>query len=359
MIGSTLLMEYKMRWKGLTLFLFIILLTAGGFPQFFPAIQQSTEEQLEGTENVQLEIEGEMIEISWTTYPNITHYQVIEDNKSFMTTPSLIYQGTDNRTQTMKRENETQYFAVIGVVGETNETRLIGMATTAEGTSPFDDLMETSFYKSFTGGRDISMTDMTGFLSVEFYSWWFLLAGLYVGYISVSSIARDFEEKRMDIIFSTPISRKRYLLEKFTALSLYTLIAVLLAGGIMIASINGLGYGSDIDPGYIMLSMIASWPVLLVMQAVAVLFSVYFADSRPAVGMTLMFGFFQYALQIVGNMAEKFSDVADYGILGHWDYNQILFDHTFGTWDFVGLFALSVLIFSAAVVLFDRRDIPA
>ncbi len=71
-----------------------------------------------------------------------------------------------------------------------------------------------------------------------------------------------------------------------------------------------------------------------------------------------MFGFFQYALQVVSNLAEKLSEVGDYGILGHWDYNQILFDHTFGTWDFIGLIITAVIILTLAIVLFDRKDIP-
>ncbi|MFO7992043.1 MAG: ABC transporter permease [Thermoplasmata archaeon] len=358
MIGSTLLMEYKMRWKGLTLFLLIILLCAGGFPQFYPAIQTSVDNQLEGAENVKLTVVNETVELSWINFPNVTDYMVIEDNKTFMITPTVIYNGTENHTQAVYDQNETQYFAVLALFNGTTEPALIGMATTAEGTSPFDQLMESSFYKSFVGDRDISMTEITGFLSVEFYSWWFILAGLYVGYISVSSVARDFEEKRMDLIFSTPISRKRYLLEKFAALSLYTLLVVLLAGGIMIASINSLGMGADVDQGYIMLSLIASWPVLLIMQAVGILFSVYFADSRPAVGMTLMFGFFEYALQIVANMAEKFSYVGKYGILGHWDYNQILFDKVFGVWDFIGLIVVAALLMVLAIMLFDKKDIP-
>ena len=358
MIGSTFLMEYKMRWKGLTIFLLIILLCAGGFPQFFPAIQTSVDEQLEGSEFVDLAVENDTVEISWKTFPNVTEYIVIEDNKTFMLTPTFVYNGTENYTQAVYDENETQYFAVMAVVAGKTEPVLIGIATTAEGTSPFDQLMESSFYRSFTGGRDISMTDMTGFLSVEFYSWWFLLAGLYVGYISVSSVARDFEEKRMDIIFSTPISRKRYLLEKFAALSLYTLITVLLAGGLLITSIISVGEGGNIDQGYIMLSLIASWPVLLIMQAVGMLSSVYFTESRAAVGMTFMFGFFEYAFQIIANMAEKFSYIGDYGILGYWDYHEILYDKVFGIWNFVGLLVVAIVILVSALLIFDRKDIP-
>ncbi len=358
MMGRTFLMELRKSWRGLSIFLIIVLLTAGGFPQFYPAIQQSMDEDLEGAENVQIIIENETVELSWTSYPNVTEYRVLEDNKSMMVTPSMVYQGTENYTEVRYDGDDTQYFAVVGIVNQTGETKLIGMATTSEGGTPFDEMMESSFYRSFTGDRSISMGDITGFISVEFFSWWFLLAGLYVGYISVTSISRDFEEKRMDLIFSTPLSRRNYILEKFAALSVYTLLMVLLAGGIMIASINSLGLDSSVYPGYIMLALLASWPVLLVMQAVGIVTSVYFTDSRQAVGTTLLFAFFQYAFQIISNMASKFSYVNDLGILGYWDYNAILFDHSFGTWDFVGLVVLSALILLVAIILFEKRDIP-
>ncbi|MFW5928389.1 MAG: hypothetical protein ACOCSL_04215 [Thermoplasmatota archaeon] len=199
MIGSTFFMEFRKSWKGFSLFMIIILLTAGGFPQLFPAIQESQE--LEDSENVKLSIEDDIIHLSWKNLPNVSAYQVIEDNKSFMVTPNLVYQGIENETHITMNLNETQYFAVVAILNQTDERKLVGMATTAEGKSPFDELMESSFYRGFTGGREMSMTDIKGFISLEFFSWWFLLAGLYIGYISVSSMSRDFEEKRMTSYF--------------------------------------------------------------------------------------------------------------------------------------------------------------
>ncbi|MFW6083269.1 MAG: ABC transporter permease [Thermoplasmatota archaeon] len=356
MIGSTFFMEFRKSWKGFSLFMIIILLTAGGFPQLFPAIQESQE--LEGSENVKLSIEEDIIHLSWKNLPNVSAYQVIEDNKSFMVTPNLVYQGIENETHITMNLNETQYFAVVAILNQTDERKLVGMATTAEGKSPFDEMMESSFYRSFTGGREMSMTDIKGFISLEFFSWWFLLAGLYIGYISVSSISRDFEEKRMDIIFSTPISRNRYLLEKFAALSVYSLLMVLLAGGAMIASINGLGLSSEVNTTYLMLALIGSWPILLIMAAAGILSSVYFVNSRSATGITLLFAFSQYVLQIISNMSSKYSEIRNYGILGYWDYNEILFDTLFSATDFIHMMILAGFIFTAAIYVFNKKDIP-
>ncbi len=358
MIGSTFLMEFRKSWKGFSLFMIIILLCAGGFPQFYPAFMESQEE-LEGESNVNLSIEGDIIDLSWKEFSNVDSYQVIEDNVSFMVTPRFLYSGIDNHTTVPMNSNETQYFAVIANINGTDEVKLVGMATTAEGESPFDEMMESSFYRSFTGGRDISMTDIKGFISLEFFSWWFLLAGLYIGYVSVSSISRDFEERRMDIIFSTPISRNRYLLEKFAALSVYSLVMVLIAGGVMLASINAIEIASDVNSTYMMLALMGSWPVLLVVEAVAILSSVFFVNSRTATGMTLLFAFYSYAVQIVANISSKYSSVKNYSILGYWDYNEVIFDKVFSYADFIGLIMVTVIILVAALYIFNRKDIPA
>jgi len=51
-----------------------------------------------------------------------------------------------------------------------------------------------------------------GFMTIELYSWWILLVGVYLSFLSVKSVTGDFEESRMDILFSTPLSRKEYLI---------------------------------------------------------------------------------------------------------------------------------------------------
>lgn len=358
MIGSTFFMEFRKSWKGFTLFLIIILLTAGGMPQFYTAFTES-QETLEGEQNVRLHVEGEMIELSWKEFSDVDYYNVIEDNVSFMVTPDFVYKGKNNYTTVPLKSNETQYFAVVANINGTDDAKLVGIATTSDKKSPFDEMMDSSFYRSFTGNRDISMTDIKGFISVEFFSWWFLLAGLYIGYISVNSIGKDFEEKRMDIIFSTPTSRRRYILEKFAALSAYTLLMVLAAGGILLASIHGLGLLSDVNSTYMMLALIGSWPVLLVMEAVAILCVVFFANSRTATGLTLLFAFFQYAMQVVANISSNYSYIKDFSILGYWDYNETIFDNVFSSSNFAILIILVCVIMTAAILVFDKRDIPA
>ncbi len=358
MIGETFLMEFRKSWRGLLIFLIIIMITAGGFPQFYPTVSEAESADLEGDKNVELNVGGEMVNLSWDPRSNVTAYRVLEDNKSFMLSPEIVYEGVQNHTELAHKNNESRYFAVLALYNGSEEMKLIGMATTAEKGGAFDELIESSFYEGFTGGRDVRMSEIKGFLSVEFFSWWFLLAGLYIGYISVNSITKDFEEKRMDIIFSTPISRRRYLLEKFSAVSLYSLLLVIFSGLMMIASIQNIGYGSEVDFKYLMLALIGSWPVLMIVQSVAVLSAVYFVESRKAVGVTLLFAFLQYALQIIANMSSQFRWLLDYCILGYWDYNEALLDNSFSAVDFGILIVVAIMLVALSIYMFEKKDIP-
>ena len=69
MIGRVFLMEFRTGWKGLLIFLFLILLIAGGMPGIYPSFKESFESGLEGEENLRIvvpEEKGGDINLSWT-----------------------------------------------------------------------------------------------------------------------------------------------------------------------------------------------------------------------------------------------------------------------------------------------------
>ncbi len=357
MYGSTVMMEFKKSWKGLTLFLLIALLVAGGLPQFFTTFEDMSGPELEGAENVTLEKEDSFVLLSWEPRDEAVSYIVFEDNKTSMFMPKTVYQGVENNTEITYDTDEVLYYAVVGV-NEDEDMIFIGMATTDEDEHPFQELVESGFYKGLTGGRNIAMYEIKGFLSLEVFSWWFLLVGLYIGYISVNTLTKDMEERRLDLIFSTAISRKQYLAEKFTSLAIYSLVLTLLSAVVMKASVNSIGYGAELSWVTSILSFIGSWAVLLVVSAVAFILSVYFKESRTAVGLILLFAFFQYAFWIVAGFSESYRWINDFTILGYWDYNSVLFDDIFNIWELSILLLLTGIAIAAAMMLFDREDIP-
>ncbi len=357
MKGNTVIMEFRKGWKGLTLFLLIVLLVAGGMAQFFTAFEDIGMD-LEGADNIELEIERDTVFLSWTPHSDAVNYMIFQDNKTVMFMPETVYRGRENSTELTYDTDEVLYYAVVGVTEE-EDMIFIGMATTDEDAHPFEELVESGFYSGLTGGRDIPMYEIKGFISLEVFSWWFLLVGLYIGYISVSTLTKDMEERRLDLILSTALSRKQYLAEKFTSIALYSLVLTVLSAVTLKASVNSIGYGDELSWMGALLSFMGSWVVLTVVTAVAFFISVYFKGSRTAVGLTLLFAFFQYAFWIVAGFSESYRWINHFTILGYWDYNSVLFDDVFKTGDFLVLSLLTIIVFAAAIYVFDKEDIPA
>lgn len=389
MIGRIFLMEFRTGWKGLLIFLFLVLLIAGGMPGIYPSFKESFESDLEGEENLQIvvpEEQGEDINLSWTPVGNNTSYLVIESPVISMVPATGIIIADEPYVTFPFDFNETRYYAVATIniteinvteyfgylintsnifnhkfdIKSLSNTTFIGMISTSKDTkSAIDEFLENPMYQGLTGGRTVSFSEIKGFISLEFFSWWILLAGLFLAYASVSSLTGDFEGKRMDLFFSTPIKREQYLIEKFAALSAIAFVIVIFAAGALASGIDSIGYSDEVDSYTIFLSLIGSLPMLLVIMSIGFLSAVQFKTTRVGMGIVFLFVMIEFILYTLGGMSATYEN-AKYGtILNYWDYNSVLFDGLFNTGHFIGLFVVAGIILMLAVYLFKKKDIPA
>jgi len=364
LIGGTFLFELRNKWKGLTIFLVVALIVVGGMVQLFPVVVDAMEEdveELEGQEKVRVKVENGNVTLDWDPVENATYYRILEDTGSHMATYEVVEESVDDNETTLFYDTEEErYFAVVAVLEDVREEVFVGMGSTIERKSPMEELMEAPYFRAFTAGRpDVDFRYIEGFLSVELYSWWFLLVGLYLAYISVNGVTDDYEERRLDILFSNPISRRRFLTEKFLVLSFYTFVLLFVSAVVLIGSLHSVGELEKFGVWTALATMLGSWPLFLVVIAFSMLFAVKFKRSRTAVGLSLMIALVMYALHIAGNMVDALEWVTTFTILSYWDYNSVLLDEIFKTEHFLGLIILALIIFVAAILIFEREDIPA
>jgi ABC-2 type transport system permease protein len=361
MFGRTAYMELRTGWKGLLIFGLLVIIVSAGMPMIFPTYRDSLTEELEGANKVNLELPSEQggnITLSWEPLETANSYMVLEDNRSSMVTAKLKYMGNETSITFERDFEEKRYYAVMAVLDETSDPVLIGIATTEEGEDPFQKLMQNPAYAGFTGGRNISMLEVKGFITLEFFSWWWMLAGLFIAYLSVSVIASDFENKRMDVMLSTPISRRRYLLEKFSAMSIIALFTILvaiagLAGGL--ANINALG---EFSAEAVFLSLIGCLPFLMVVAAVGMLTAVFFQKVRVGMGITFAFLFAEFFLYTFGSFSKSLEWMKTISIFKYWDYSSVIIDDLFKTGDFILLAVLAILLIISGIWVFEKKDIP-
>ena len=362
MIGRITYMELRTGLKGLLIFGLLVMIVSAGMPLIFPTYREALTEELEGASKVNLELpneQGGIITLSWEPLENATGYIVLEDNRSSMVTAKLKYMGNETSITFKKDFEEKRYYAVMVVLDDPSDPVLIGIATTEKGEDPFQELMQNPAYAGFTGGRNISMLEVKGFVTLEFFSWWWMLSGLFIAYLSVSIIASDFENKRMDVMFSTPISRRRYLLEKFSAMSVIALFIILvaiagLAGGL--ANINAL---DEFSAEAVFLSLIGCLPFLMVIAAVGMITAVLFQKVRVGMGITFAFVFAEFFLYTFGGFSKSLEWMKTISIFNYWDYSSVTIDGLFKAVDFVILTILAIVLLIIGIWVFKKKDIPA
>jgi len=361
MFGKIAFMELKTGWKGLLTFSLLALILSAGIPLIFPTYRDSIIEQLEGASKVHIDLpeeQGGIITLSWEPLKAATSYMVLQDNRLSMVTPSIKYIGNATSITFEKDFEEKRYYAIMAVIDETSDPVLIGITATEKGEDPFQELLKNPAYAGLTGGRNISMLEVKGFVALEYYSWSWMLTGLYIAYLSVSLIASDFENKRMDVMFSTPISRRRYLLEKFTAMSAIALVIILVQiAGLTwgLASISAL---NEFSANAVLLSLVGSLPFLMTIAAVGIATAVLFQKGRTGMGITFAFVFAEFFLYTFGGFSKSLEWMKTISIFKYWDYFSVIIDGLFKTGDFLILALLAIALIIVTTRLFQKKDIP-
>jgi ABC-2 type transport system permease protein len=360
MIGRIVFREIRAAWKILLMFCLLMIIYSAGIVAMFPFYRSSLTEELEGANRVNIELPNEPqgnITLTWDSLDNATGYMVLEDNRSSMLTAKIKYTGNETNITFQKDFTEKRYYAVMALLEGASDPVLVGIVTT-EGSDPFKELLENPFYKSFTGGRSISMLEVKGFITLEFFMLWTILAGMFIAYISVSIVAGDFENRYMDILLSKPISRRQYLAEKFATMSIISLILALTAS---LGIITGLSYTNslnELSPQTVLLSLVGGLPVLMVIAAVSILVAVKFQKIRTGMGISFAFVFAQLFMRTFGSFSRSLELMKAISIFEYWDYTSVVFDNVFKAADFIGLTIVSVLILIASILVFERKDIP-
>lgn len=378
MIGRTVLMELRTGWKGLLIISILVFIVGSGMASIYPTFKDTLTGELEGADKIDIiipENETQDLMISWEPLENAFIYIVMEDNQTSFTPDitivddenftftlnmsKFVYYGSETEISRPFNSTETLYYTVFALVIGSDKLHIVGIDSTGEVASPFDELLENPGYSGFTGGRDIDFTSVRGFLALELFSWIWILTGMFMAYFSVSSVTGDFEKKRMDLIFSTPISREQYVIEKFTALSIISLILVIMTSLGLMAGIAGIGEVDALPHSTSFLSIFSMQTFLMIIAAFGIFLGMIFRGGKAGMGINIAFVFSSFIFVTIAGFSDSLSALKYISIMHYWDYNSMLLDDVFNTGYFFGLLVASLIILGCAIYIFKKRDIPA
>lgn len=217
----------------------------------------------------------------------------------------------------------------------------------------FEDL--PPFFQDMFG--IIELGTIEGFLAAELYMFiWSLLLGLYFGYAGAGIIAGDFERNRLDISLSLPVTRTRHLLEEFLAMFVVIVFINIVIGVVVFGGIVALGEWVDLT--YLSLVHLLSIPYFTACLGIGLVLSVTF--NRADIAQRLALGIV-FALWII----ESVSRTVDQEWLGtlspsrYYNPSEILVLQHAEWMDALVLIVMSVVLLTAAVVIFKRKDLAA
>ncbi len=366
-------MTFRQSWKGLLLFLLILMFITWGMASVLPAFLDMQEADYSEAQGLRLEWADEdagVVNLTWREVPGATNYTLLENNQTFDISSIISLLGGDLSNLSIRiaydgpgtsllrtvDTNQTWWYTVIVTLQDGNHTGTGVVSTKDIGKTIYEVMMEQPSYSALTGGREINIFTVAGFIDIELLSYWAILVGFYAAYVGVGAVSRDVERKSMDLMLSTPVSRRRLLLERGAAVGIMMLILTVGAGLGAVAGASSTGL--DVPAWDIMAGFVGVWPLLLVIVALSILLSALFNDQKSAMGLSFAVVLVSYVLNYASYLSDGLKGLRWVTPMGYYDHTGLII----GEWDRWG--DLGVLFGTAAVIafiglwVFERKELP-
>jgi ABC-2 type transport system permease protein len=202
-----------------------------------------------------------------------------------------------------------------------------------------------------------AFTSIYGWIHLEvFHITFWLFFGVLASILGSRIVAYEIENKTMDILLSTPITRVQLILSRFTALMFILFVSI-------IPTVIGCGIGIIIS-GYSL-----NWSVLIVTSIIGFLLSLSFASIVLAVSIFIPHQIFSifFSLGFLGLMflyseslvklVPGLEKIPFMSLFHFYNTDKLLIHNSFSITDPIVLFTVTVVFLLVSIVAFLRKDI--
>ncbi|MFN3691509.1 MAG: ABC transporter permease subunit [Fervidobacterium sp.] len=183
-------------------------------------------------------------------------------------------------------------------------------------------LLPKAFLKIFGVDR-IDFSDILHFFAMQGQIWIFLFATFYLTRLSSSIFVKEEHDKTIEFLLSRPISRDRYIVEKFLSFTVF----LVLYDGIITLSLLALFNKYKVKPFDIQLFwkiVIYYWAVHIFMSTVGIVFSVVSRKRTVADTGTFFVLGFSYVLALIARVYEKYNYLKNFTPFGIFDPTDLI-----------------------------------
>ena len=236
-----------------------------------------------------------------------------------------------------------------------------GIACMYAGFYPaFKDYLE-GFAGSMPEGMNMirgieSMTSYLGFLNVELYQvFWILILGILIGFIAASIVSREVEGKTVDLLLSTPVSRKQVVFGKYLGLIPFILLvnfATMLAVYGVTLAIN-----ETINLNNLFMTHVVSLLYFMAIAGIGIVISVLFDEKMKASIVMIAVVVAMFIFESISLIVPDYKSIGYLSLMHYYNPADILLRGDVDGAGVVVLLAVIVETLVFAMLYFEHRDI--
>lgn len=211
--------------------------------------------------------------------------------------------------------------------------------------------------KALIGGQLMDVSTVNGFLNIELFP--FMLPAILGGYaIAQGSGLTAGEESRgtIDVLLSYPVSRRSLVVQKSTAA---TIAVIVVATAVWLGAVIGAGASSSpVDAGDVAAGLVLATLLALDVGALALAIAGWRGNRSAAAGIAAAVLIVSYFINALAPLIDAIDSIKRVSIF-YWYLEGDPLRHGLAVGDAVILAVVALVLFGAALVLFERRNLAA
>lgn len=216
-------------------------------------------------------------------------------------------------------------------------------------------------FLDFFGDSIAAMTTPYGFLSLEFFSFMWLYAGIFIMYLGSNVLSQEVEDSTIELALSKPISRSEFLGTKIVYF--YLLIAGIM--GVVFLILTGAVLSSSIfiTEGMFLERLWSFYIIMVlflgVLAIIPICFSTIFLNTKKAMAFATIVLFVMYFMGIFYQYVEAIDVIKYFTVFFYYNPTQYLVDGNFIVFyrDLIVLASINVILIIVSIAIFKKKDI--
>lgn len=205
---------------------------------------------------------------------------------------------------------------------------------------------------------NLIMTTFTGFLASYLYGFLIIVFPMiYIIILANRLVAKHIDNGSMAYLLATPNSRKKVVFTQM--IYLVTSIILLMVSLFLLAYvISEIAYPGLIDVKAFVILNFGALLLHLAIGSIAFLSSCIFNDSKDSLAFGAGIPILFFLIQMLSNVGDKLTFLKNFTMFSLFNPQRILEESTSVPISFAALFLIAALLYTAGIIIFNKKDLP-